>query len=201
MDINEMEETGVYDYYDALNRWINYFVNRNYPLKEDDFRAIAQGNTTENITNREKVVSILKNELENQLSKQQEINANMLKDMENGTYTPYDTDCLNRDIEKMQQEMLEKLWNEQHPEIESSNPEQSVDISSGDIEESNEIESESESQEDYSDNSLIDQVSEISEEMDIRADEISEANVEINNIERDFIQQQQLPQQDMSIGE
>ena len=194
-----MEETGVYDYYDALNRWINYFVNRNYPLTEDDFRAIAQGNTTENITNREKVVSILKNELENQLSKQQEINANMLKDMENGTYTPYDIDCLNRDIEKMQQEMLEKLWNEQHPEIESSNPEQSVDISSGDIEESNEIESES--QEDYSDNSLIDQVSEISEEMDIRADEISEANVEINNVERDFIQQQQLPQQDMSIGE
>ena len=194
-----MEETGVYDYYDALNRWINYFVNRNYPLTEDDFRAIAQGNTTENITNREKVVSILKNELENQLSKQQEINANMLKDMENGTYTPYDTDCLNRDIEKMQQEMLEKLWNEQHPEIESSNPEQSVDISSGDIEESNEIESEP--QENYSDNSLIDQVSEISEEMDIRADEISEANVEINNVERDFIQQQQLPQQDMSIGE
>lgn len=123
----------------------------------------------------------------------------MLKDMENGTYTPYDTDCLNRDIEKMQQEMLEKLWNEQHPEIESSNPEQSVDISSGDIEESNEIESES--QEDYSDNSLIDQVSEISEEMDIRADEISEANMEINNVERDFIQQQQLPQHDMSIGE
>ena len=194
-----MEETGVYDYYDALNRWINYFVNRNYPLTEDDFRAIAQGNTTENITNREKVVSILKNELENQLSKQQEIDANMLKDMENGTYTPYDTDCLNRDIEKMQQEMLEKLWNEQHPEIESSNPEQSVDIYSGNIEESNEIESEP--QENYSDNSLIDQVSEISEEMDIRADEISEANVEINNVERDFIQQQQLPQQDMSIGE
>lgn len=194
-----MEETGVYDYYDALNRWINYFVNRNYPLTEDDFRAIAQGNTTENITNREKVVSILKNELENQLSKQQEINANMLKDMENGTYTPYDIDCLNRDIEKMQQEMLEKLWNEQHPEIESSNPEQSVDIYSGNIEESNEIESEP--QENYSDNSLIDQVSEISEEMDIRADEISEANVEINNVERDFIQQQQLPQQDMSIGE
>ena len=199
MDINEMEETGVYDYYDALNIWINYFVNRNYPLTEDDFRAIAQGNTTENITNREKVVSILKNELENQLSKQQEINANMLKDMENGTYTPYDTDCLNRDIEKMQQEMLEKLWNEQHPEIESSNPEQSVDIYSGNIEESNEIESEP--QENYSDNSLIDQVSEISEEMDIRADEIREANVEINNVERDFIQQQQLPQQDMSIGE
>ena len=199
MDINEMEETGVYDYYDALNRWINYFVNRNYPLTEDDFRAIAQGNTTENITNREKVVSILKNELENQLSKQQEINANMLKDMENGTYTPYDIDCLNRDIEKMQQEMLEKLWNEQHPEIESSNPEQSVDIYSGNIEESNEIESEP--QENYSDNSLIDQVSEISEEMDIRADEIREANVEINNVERDFIQQQQLPQQDMSIGE
>ena len=59
----------------------------------------------------------------------------------------------------------------------------------------------SESQEDYSDNSLIDQVSEISEEMDIRADEISEANMEINNVERDFIQQQQLPQHDMSIGE
>lgn len=31
MDIKEMEESGVYDYYDNLNKWMNHFVNRNYP--------------------------------------------------------------------------------------------------------------------------------------------------------------------------
>lgn len=201
MDIKEMEETGIFDYYDALNKWINYFVNRNYPLTENDFRALSYGNTTENITNREKVSDILKNELENQLLKQQEINATMLENMEHGSYTPYDIDCLNRDIKKMQQEMLEKLWNEQHPEIETSNLEQSLDVSSGNIEET--YETESELQEYDSNSSPIEQVTEISEEIDIRADEINEANVEINNVEKDFIQQQQMPPQDMgmSIGE
>ena len=201
MDIKEIEETGLYDYYDALNRWINYFVNRNYPLTKDDIRAIAQDNTTENLANREKVSNILKKELENQLAKQQEINVSMLKDMENGIYTPYNIDCLNKDIEKMKQEMLEKLWNEQHPEIESSNSEQALDESSADTEKTNKIESKS--QGDYSGNSLIDQVSELSEEMNIRVDEISKANLEINNVEKNFIQQQQLKQKDsgMSIGE
>ncbi len=201
MDIKEIEETGLYDYYDALTRWINYFVNRNYPLTKDDIRAIAQENTTENLANREKVSNILKKELENQLAKQQEINVSMLKDMENGIYTPYNIDCLNKDIEKMKQEMLEKLWNEQHPEIESSNSEQALDESSADTEKTNKIESKS--QGDHSDNSLIDQVSELSEEMNIRVDEISKANLEINNVEKNFIQQQQLKQKDsgMSIGE
>ena len=197
MDTKEMEETGVYDYYEALNKWVNYFVNRNYPLSIEDFRALSYEGTTENIINREKVFGILKSELENQLLKQQEINAKMLENMENGTYTPYNIDCLNNDIKKMQQEMLEKLWNEQHPEVESSNSEKSFDNSSEDRETTNE------NQKDYSNNTLIDQVSEMSEVIDIRADEINEANVEINNIQRDFIQQQQLQSQDigMSIGE
>lgn len=197
MDTKEMEETGVYDYYEALNKWVNYFVNRNYPLSIEDLRALSYEGTTENIINREKVFGILKSELENQLLKQQEINAKMLENMENGTYTSYNIDCLNNDIKKMQQEMLEKLWNEQHPEVESSNSEKSFDNSSEDRETTNE------NQKDYSNNTLIDQVSEMSEEIDIRADEINEANVEINNIQRDFIQQQQLQSQDigMSIGE
>ena len=197
MDTKEMEETGVYDYYEALNKWVNYFVNRNYPLSIEDFRALSYEGTTENIINREKVFGILKSELENQLLKQQEINAKMLENMENGTYTPYNIDCLNNDIKKMQQEMLEKLWNEKHPEVESSNSEKSFDNSSEDRETTNE------NQKDYSNNTLIDQVSEMSEVIDIRADEINEANVEINNIQRDFIQQQQLQSQDigMRIGE
>ena len=65
MNIKEMEEAGVYDYYEALNKWINSFINRNSPLTKNDFRALSRGNTTEKITNREKVFNILKNELEN----------------------------------------------------------------------------------------------------------------------------------------
>ena len=200
MDTKEMEETGVYDYYEALNKWINHFVNRNYPLSKEDFKALSEGTTTENIVNREKVFDILKNELENQLSKQQEINANMLENMENGTYIPYTIDNLNNDIEKMRQEMLEKLWNEQHPESETLNPERSFETSEN-IEEMKEVEGDS--QEDNINDSLVDQVIDESVEMEIRADEISEANVEINNVEKDFIQQEQMSLQDMgmSIGE
>lgn len=185
MDTKKMEETGVYDYYEALNKWINYFVNKNYPLSKEDFKALADGTTTQNIINREKVFDILKNELECQLSKQQELNANMLENMENGTYTPYTVDNLNSDIEKMQQEMLEKLWNEQHHEFETSE----------NIEEIN-----GKPQEGDISSLLVNQVTEISEEMDIRATEISEANAEINNIEKDFIQQQQMSPQDMGMN-
>lgn len=109
----------------------------------------------------------------------------MLENMENGTYTPYTVDNLNSDIEKMQQEMLEKLWNEQHNEFETSENIEGINgkPQEGDIS-----------------SSLVNQVTEISEEMDIRATEISEANVEINNIEKDFIQQQQMSPQDMGMN-
>ena len=48
MDIKEMEESGVYDYYDKLNKWMNHFVNRNYPLSKEDLIALTNGETTEN---------------------------------------------------------------------------------------------------------------------------------------------------------
>ena len=46
MDIKEMEESGVYDYYDKLNKWMNHFVNRNYPLSKEDLIALTNGETT-----------------------------------------------------------------------------------------------------------------------------------------------------------
>ena len=82
--------------------------------------------------------------------------------------------------------MLEKLWEAQHKEEQV--------YSHG---------SESEqAQAEQTGEQLVEKVVERSEEIEIRADEIIEANREINQAERDFEQQQQ-SQQDMgmNIGE
>lgn len=67
MDIKEMEESGVYDYFDELYKWMYHFVNDNYPLSKEDLIALTNGKTTENINKRNKVYDILKSELDKQL--------------------------------------------------------------------------------------------------------------------------------------
>lgn len=176
MNIEEMKETGVYDYFDALNKWINYFVNRNYPLSKDDIRALIEGNTTDNIINRNRVLDILKNELNDQLIKKQEMNAQMIEKMEEGIYTPYSIENLNNDIEEMQQEMLEKLHNELHPQ------EQQNFAQTGE--------------------QMLEDVINKGQEIDIRVGEINEANIEINQEEKNYLQEQQqiLQNVDSDIG-
>lgn len=222
MDIKEMEESGVYDYYDKLNKWMNYFVNRNYPLSKEDLIALTNGETTENIINRNKVYDILKSELDKQLIMQQGKNAEMLRQMEEDKiYTPYTIEDLNNDIEQMQQEMLEQLYNELHPQeqkyTEPTNLENEVSvetesnqemINQNDWEQKNEEiyegqTGEQSNEQEYTQSSeeMINQVIEQSQELGIRSDEISTANMEINQAEQNYMLEQQMQENiDMGIG-
>ena len=222
MDIKEMEESGVYDYYDKLNKWMNHFVNRNYPLSKEDLIALTNGETTENIINRNKVYDILKSELDKQLITQQGKNAEMLRKMEEDKiYTPYTIDDLNNDIEQMQQEMLEQLYNELHPQEQEYTGQTNLEneasvetesnqgmINQNDWEQKNEEiyegqRGEQGNEQEYTQSSeeMINQVIEQSQELEIRSDEISTANMEINQAEQNYMLEQQMQENiDMGIG-
>ena len=222
MDIKEMEESGVYDYYDKLNKWMNHFVNRNYPLTKEDLIALTNGETTENIINRNKVYDILKSELDKQLITQQGKNAEMLRQMEEDKiYTPYTIDDLNNDIEQMQQEMLEQLYNELHPQEQEYTGQTNLEneasvetesnqgmINQNDWEQKNEEiyegqRGEQGNEQEYTQSSeeMIKQVIEQSQELEIRSDEISTANMEINQAEQNYMLEQQMQENiDMGIG-
>ncbi len=222
MDIKEMEESGVYDYYDKLNKWMNHFVNRNYPLSKEDLIALTNGETTENIINRNKVYDILKSELDKQLITQQGKNAEVLRQMEEDKiYTPYTIDDLNNDIEQMQQEMLEQLYNELHPQEQGYTGQTNLEneasvetesnqgmINQNDWEQKNEEIYEGQTgeqgnEQEYTQSSeeMINQVIEQSQELEIRSDEISTANMEINQAEQNYMLEQQMQENiDMGIG-
>lgn len=220
MDIKEMEESGVYDYYDKLNKWMNHFVNRNYPLSKEDLIALTNGETTENIINRNKVFDILKSELDKQLITQQGKNAEMLRQMEEDKiYTPYTIDNLNNDIEQMQQEMLEQLYNELHPQEQEYTGQTNLEneasvetesnqgmINQNDWEQKNEEIYEGQTgeqgnEQEYTQSSeeMINQVIEQSQELEIRSDEISTANMEINQAEQNYMLEQQM-QENIDMG-
>lgn len=201
---------------------MNHFVNRNYPLSKEDLIALTNGETTENIINRNKVYDILKSELDKQLITQQGKNAEMLRQMEEDKiYTPYTIEDLNNDIEQMQQEMLEQLYNELHPQEQEYTGQTNLEneasvetesnqgmINQNDWEQKNEEIYEGQTgeqgnEQEYTQSSeeMINQVIEQSQELEIRSDEISTANMEINQAEQNYMLEQQMQENiDMGIG-
>lgn len=176
MDIKEMKENGTIDYYLDLKKYIEEFVNRNYPLSKEDFCSILKDVPTENVIQRQETLRILNEAMKEVLTKVADRNEKMINRANEGIYTEFSTNDFKQEIFQMKQEMLEKLWEAQHKE-EQAQAEQTGE-------------------------QLVEKVVEQSEEIEIRADEIIEANREINQAERDFEQQQQ-SQQDMgmNIGE
>ena len=186
MDIKEMKENGTIDYYLDLKKYIEEFVNRNYPLSKEDFHSISKDVPTENVIQRQETLRILNEAMKEVLTKVADRNGKIINRANEGIYTEFSTNDFKQEIYQMKQEMLEKLWEAQHKEEQV--------YSHG---------SESEqAQAEQTGEQLVEKVVEQSKEIEIRADEISEANREINQAERNFAQQQQL-QQDMgiSIGE
>jgi hypothetical protein len=173
MDIKEMKENGTIDYYLDLKKYIEEFVNRNYPLSKEDFRSILKDVPTENVIQRQETLRILNEAMKDVLTKVADRNGKMINRANEGIYTEFSINDFKQEIFQMKQEMLEKLWEAQHKE-EQAQAEQTGE-------------------------QLVEKVVEQSEEIEIRADEIIEANREINQVERDFEQQQQ-SQQDMGMN-
>ena len=204
MDIKEMEENGTIDYYLDLKKYINEFVNKNYPLSQDDLRSILQDNPTDNVLKRQETHDILNGAMQEVLKNVAGRNAEIVNRANEGNYTEFSTLDFEQEIFQMKQEMLEKLWEVQHREeqMEYGEGEQTTEQENSFEEQDGQVYPQ-ESENAEAGEQLVEEVVEQSEEIEIRADEISEVNREINQVERDFMQEQQQPQQDMgmSIGE
>ena len=210
MDIKEMEENGTIDYYLDLKKYINEFVNNNYPLSQEDLRSILENAPTENVVQRQETHRILNEAMEEVLSNVADRNAQIINEANEGNYTEFSTNDFKQEIFEMKQEMLEKLWEAQHreEEMQYGEGEQTTEQENSFEEQADVVEEQEgqvypqESENAEAGEQLVEEVVEQSEEIEIRADEISEVNREINQAERDFMQEQQ-PQQDMgmSIGE
>lgn len=213
MDIKEMEENGTIDYYLDLKKYINEFINKNYPLSQEDLHSILEDTPTENVIQRQETHKILNDAMKEVLTNAANKNAQMINEANEGNYTEFSTNDFKQEIFQMKQEMLEKLWEAQHREEQMQYGEgEKTTEQENSFQQQPDVVEEQESQE-YAQESenaqaeqtgaqLVEEIVEQSEELEIRANEISEANREINQNEREFIEQQQ-PQQDMgmSIGE
>ena len=69
MDIKEMKENGTIDYYLDLKKYIEEFVNRNYPLSKEDFHSISKDVPTENVIQRQETLRILNEAMKEVLTK------------------------------------------------------------------------------------------------------------------------------------
>lgn len=208
MDIREIEEKGVMDNWLELKGFIREFLDQNYPLSQEDMRSILQGTPTDNAAKRQEVYEILNGAMDEVLRNAADRNTQIIDGANQGSYTQYTTEDVKRDIFEQKQQMLEILWQAQHPE-EQLQSGQSV-VTSGQNEYAQDFYETTEPVEDAESvqqgQQLIDDVVEESQDMDIRADEISNSNREINQAEIDYVQMQQQPQQGlddggMSIGE
>ena len=84
LNIEEMEELGIADYYLDLTRFINGFVDRNYPMTPEDMRAMVNDNTTTNLTERKEVMDVMKKDLNEILKHQAMLNVQFLNDLKEG---------------------------------------------------------------------------------------------------------------------
>lgn len=114
MNVDEMEKNGTIDYYLELTKYIQEFINRNYPLSQDDMRAIVRDETTDSSTRRQEAHRVLTAAMEEALNKFAEKNMQMISKAEQGTYTPYTVSDFEQTIFQMKQYMLGRLWRQQN---------------------------------------------------------------------------------------
>ena len=109
--IEEMEKLGIADYYLDLSKFLHNFINRNYPLTEEDIKALANHGKTLNITTRKELMTIMNDKLSSILEEQALINQKFLNDLESGKpVTPINIEQYKKEIFNYQQQLLETLY-------------------------------------------------------------------------------------------
>ena len=114
MDYKKMEENGTIDYYIELKKYIQYFLDRNYPLTKDDMKSLIEDSPSENAIKREQVQRVLTDSLNEILEEVALKNEKIIADAYQGKNTKYTIQDYRNDIEKYKQVMMEKLWNFNH---------------------------------------------------------------------------------------
>ena len=115
MNVKEMEENGTIDYYLELKKYISQFINKNYPLSQEDLRTIINDNPSDNVKKRNQVAAILNDSMEECLNKLAQRNAQMLDNANRGKITPFSVQNFEQEIFGIKQERMQKLWKAEHP--------------------------------------------------------------------------------------
>lgn len=114
LNIQQMEQLGVIDYYLTLTQYISNFVNNNYPLTMEDMAASVDDKQTENMIRRSETHRILKESMYRILMREAEENRKKIEAWNNGIFVPATTfEEQNEKVLEFVQLMLEDLWNYQ----------------------------------------------------------------------------------------
>lgn len=112
INIEKMEELGIADYYLDLSKFIRNFINRNYPLNEEDIRALTNDKETPNILTRKELSEVMNNKLSEILEYQAIKNQKFLKDLEQGKpVVAINIEQYKKEIFDYTQSLLEALYN------------------------------------------------------------------------------------------
>ena len=114
MNIEEMKENGTIDYYLELKKYISQFIDRNYPLSQEDLKSIINDNPSDNVKKRKQIATILKDSMEECLNKIAQRNIQMMDNANRGKITSFSMQDFSQEIFQIKQEMMEKLWNAEH---------------------------------------------------------------------------------------
>ena len=112
IDIKKIEELGIADYYLDLSKFIRNFINKNYPLNEEDIRALTNDKETPNILTRKELSEVMNNKLSEILEYQAIKNQQFLKDLEQGKpVVAINIEQYKKEIFDYTQSLLEALYN------------------------------------------------------------------------------------------
>lgn len=112
INMEKMEELGIADYYLDLSKFIRNFINKNYPLNEEDIRALTNDKETPNILTRKELSEVMNNKLSEILEYQAIKNQKFLKDLEQGKpVVAINIEQYKKEIFDYTQSLLEALYN------------------------------------------------------------------------------------------
>ncbi|MGI6325135.1 MAG: hypothetical protein ACOXZS_04270 [Bacilli bacterium] len=116
MDLKDMEASGVMDYYLDLSKFINIFINTNYPLTKEDVVALIEDRQTLNLKKRVETAVILNTAMRKILETEAEKNREFINNLENGRFVKPITSAEEKEkLFNYKQQMLGILWEYQHP--------------------------------------------------------------------------------------
>ena len=106
-----LESMGLLDYYFDLSKFIHNFINKNYPLNEEDIRCLSANKTTPNIEMRNEMFKVMNEELLRILEYQKRLNQKFMIDLENQKEVkPINIGEYNKEIFNYKEQLLKARY-------------------------------------------------------------------------------------------
>lgn len=106
-----LESMGLLNYYFDLSKFIHNFINKNYPLNEEDIRCLSANKTTPNIEMRNEMFKVMNEELLRILEYQKRLNQKFMIDLENQKEVkPINIEEYNKEIFNYKEQLLKARY-------------------------------------------------------------------------------------------